>query len=165
VVSPGPEGQVTADRVDLRAARVGIVLLPHRRRPGLSARVRVGVDWPVVRARTYIIYCAWACVSPVALALLRIAFGAPASVPAQDDLMFALLGTFMAGLFTYPSGVVGTIVSCAAVYGIHLKPTESVLLAAPLYVAAGYFQWYVLIPRYFRGGADGTLISRRRRTG
>ena len=67
--------------------------------------------------------------------------------------MFALLGTFMASLFTYPSGVIGTFVSGCAVYFGWLTPAESVLAATPLYIGAGYFQWYVLIPRYFRPDA------------
>jgi hypothetical protein len=106
------------------------------------------------------IYCAWACISPIALVLIRIVFGGPASGPSQDDMMFAALGTFMAGVFTYPSGVLGTIVSFGAMYFGLVTPIESVLLATPVYVGAGYFQWYVLIPRYFEGGAAGT---RRRR--
>lgn len=97
--------------------------------------------------------------------LIQLAFGAPASGSSRDDMMFAALGTFMASLFTYPSGVVGTIVSCGAIYSGLLTPTQSVLLAAPVYVGVGYFQWYVLIPRYFRGGAGAAFVSRRRRTG
>lgn len=118
-----------------------------------------------MRPRTYILYCTWACLSPVALAVIRIVFDASGSAPAQDDTMFAVLGTLMAGLFTYPTGIVGTIASWVTVYLGVLTPTESVLLATPLYVGAGYFQWYVLIPRYFRGGADAALGARRRRTG
>jgi hypothetical protein len=114
-----------------------------------------------VRLRTYLFFCAWACVSPVALVLVRLASGAPASGPSQDDMIFALLGTFMASLFTYPSGVAGTILSCAAVYFWGLTPMTSVLVAAPVYVAAGYLQWYVLIPGYFRPGA-GAKIRRAR---
>jgi hypothetical protein len=118
-----------------------------------------------LRPRTYIFYCTWACLSPVALVVIRIVLGAPASAPAQDDAMFAILGTLMAGLFTYPTGVVATIASWAAVYFGLVTPTESVALATPLYVGAGYFQWYVLVPRYFRGGADAPLAARRRRAG
>lgn len=99
------------------------------------------------------------------LAVIRIVLGASASVPAQDDTMFAILGTLMAGLFTYPTGIVGTIASCVTAYFGVLTPTESVVLATPLYVGAGYFQWYVLIPRYFRGGANAPLGARRRRAG
>jgi hypothetical protein len=114
-----------------------------------------------LRLRTYLFFCAWACLSPVALVLVRLASGAPASGSSQDDMIFALLGTFMASLFTYPSGVVGTITSCVAVYFGLVTPTESVLLATPVYVAAGYLQWYVLIPMYFRAGA-GPGIRRGR---
>jgi hypothetical protein len=118
-----------------------------------------------LRPRTYLVYCAWACVGPIALVLFRIAFGAPASIPAQEDMTFALLGTLMAGLFTYPTGVVGTMVSAALVYWGLVTPTESVLLATPFYIGAGYLQWYVLIPRYFRGGVQAALGSGRRRSG
>jgi hypothetical protein len=114
-----------------------------------------------LRLRTYLFFCAWACVSPVALVLVRLASGATAPGSSRDDMIFALLGTFMASLFTYPSGVVGTIVSCAAVWFGWVTPAESVLLATPVYVAAGYLQWYVLIPGYFRPGA-GARIRRAR---
>ncbi len=139
-------------RAPERRAYTGASLFPRARAESL-------------RPRTYIVYCTWACLSPVALAVIRIVFDAPASVPAQDDAMFAILGTLMAGLFTYPTGIVGTIASGVAVYFGLVTPTESVLLATPLYVAAGYFQWYVLIPRYFRGGAVAALGGRRRRAG
>jgi len=110
-------------------------------------------------------FCAWACIGPIALALFQLGFGRPGSVASQDDMMFALLATFMASLFTYPMGVVGTIVSWGAVQFGALTPAVSVLLATPFYVAAGYYQWYVLIPGYFRGGADAVLGSKRRRAG
>jgi hypothetical protein len=113
-----------------------------------------------LRPRTYIVYCAWACLSPIALVLLQHAFGAPASAPSSDDTMFALLGTFMASLFTFPSGVVGTIASGGAVYLGWVTPSESVLLATPIYVGAGYLQWYVLIPRYFGAGAGSRARGR-----
>jgi hypothetical protein len=125
----------------------------------------ISEDSPALRPRTYIVYCAWACLSPVALVLVRLASGAPAPASSQDDMMFALLGTFMASLFTYPSGVVGTIVSCAAAYSGLLTPTEAVLLATPVYVGAGYLQWYVLIPRYFRAGSRRGRQAPRRAAG
>ena len=73
--------------------------------------------------------------------------------------MFALLGTLMAGLFTYPAGVVGTVVSFASVYYGWVTPTESVLLATPVYLGAGYYQWYVLIPNYFRPDRRGKALG------
>jgi len=112
-----------------------------------------------LRVRTYVLFCAWACIGPIALVLFQLAFGRPGSVAANDDMMFALLGTFMASLFTYPSGVIGTIVSFGAVHFGLLTPAQAVLLATPVYLGAGYYQWYVLIPNYFRPDRRGKALG------
>ena len=104
-------------------------------------------------------FCAWACIGPIVLALFQLGFGRPGSVASQDDMMFALLATFMASLFTYPSGVIGSIVSYGTVHFGLLTPTESVLLATPVYIGAGYYQWYVLIPNYFRPVRRGKALG------
>jgi hypothetical protein len=96
----------------------------------------------------YIAVTALACVAPIAMALMRFAAGVRVS-SMFDDIRFALLGSLIASVLTYPAGIVGTLFSCVTTYVGMLTPTESVLMAAPLYIGAGYLQWYVLIPRYF----------------
>ena len=69
----------------------------------------------------------------------------PASL--SEDIIAAGLGSVVASILTYPAGVIGTAFSYATVYFGLLTPTEAVLFAAPLYIGAGYLQWYVLIPK------------------
>ncbi len=105
-----------------------------------------------LRLRTYIVLCALACVTPFALDFVLFASGSWPS----GDVLFAALGNLAASILTYPAGVVGTIAFYALVYVGLQTPTEAVLSAAPLYIGAGYFQWYVRIPKHFRaaGGAS-----------
>jgi len=111
--------------------------------------------------RTYIVLCILACATPMALVLTQIALGAPPTESAHNDMMFALIGTVAASLLTYPAGLAATILSWVPIYLGLLTPTESVLFAAPFYLAAGYLQWYVLMPRYFsvRGAAPGRTFA------
>ena len=106
---------------------------------------------------TYVVLCVLACVTPIVLAFVQVGLGLLTPVAAHDDLLFALAGSFMAIVLTYPAGVVGTFVSWVTMYFGFLTPTESVLLAAPVYLGAGYLQWYVLIPKYFRLRPNSTL--------
>ncbi|SRR6266849_10504895 len=107
--------------------------------------------------RTYIVLCVLACVTPIALVFVQFASYVSPWIASGDDLLFAALGNFAASVLTYPAGVVGTIAFYVLIYVGLLTPTEAVLFAAPLYIGAGYFQWYVLIPKYFRISPSSTL--------
>jgi len=79
-------------------------------------------------------------------------------------MLLALLGTWVASILTYPAGVIATVISYIPVYLGVVTATEAVLLAAPLYIAAGYLQWYVLVPNHFgvspNSASDRTTIRR-----
>jgi hypothetical protein len=92
--------------------------------------------------RTYVILCLLACVMPLALISFDL-------LPVSDALS-AAVGNLAVSVLTYPAGVVGTIAFYALVLLGLATPTEAVLCATPLYIGAGYFQWYVLIPKHFR---------------
>jgi hypothetical protein len=100
--------------------------------------------------RIYVLLVTLACATPIALVFISLALGVPTSTSSSDDILYAAVGGLVASVFTYPTGVIGTIVSYATVYAGLLTPTEAPLFAAPFYIGAGYFQWYVLIPRHFR---------------
>ena len=110
-----------------------------------------------LRRRTYIVLCGLACVTPIALVFVQFAYDVSPSAASDHDTLFAALGNFGANVLTYPAGVVGTIVFLGLVYGGWLTPTEALLFAAPLYIGAGYFQWYVLIPKHFRVSPNSAL--------
>jgi hypothetical protein len=98
--------------------------------------------------RTYVILCLLACVTPLALILARIPSGISSSDVSVDTLL-AAVGNLAVSVLTYPAGVVGTIAFYALIFVGSATPSEAVLCAAPLYIGAGYFQWYVLIPKHF----------------
>jgi len=102
-----------------------------------------------LRRRTYVILCVLACVTPLALVFARLPFGVSSSAAFADDTLLAAVGNLVASVLTYPAGVVGTIAFYVLIYLGIATPTEAVLCAAPLYIGAGYFQWYVLIPKHF----------------
>jgi len=99
-----------------------------------------------LRRRTYLALCLLACAMPLALVLIQFAF----DLSPSDDSLLAGAGNLAAGVLTYPAGLVGSIAFfIPVVFGL-LTPTEAVLFAAPFYIAAGYWQWYVLVPGHFR---------------
>jgi hypothetical protein len=70
--------------------------------------------------------------------------------PKEYSHLVGTLNTFLSMVLTYPAGAVGTIVSLITIYFGILTSEEAFLLTTPLYIAAGYFQWYVMIPKYFQ---------------
>jgi len=110
-----------------------------------------------LRRRTYIVFCVLACVIPLAFVFLQFALDVPPSISSNDDTLFAAAGSFAVSVLTYPAGLVGTIACFVMITSGLVTPTEAVLLAAPLYIGAGYFQWYVLIPRHFRASSNSAL--------
>jgi hypothetical protein len=112
----------------------------------MRGRNLIGLSSFKLRPRTYIVLCVLVCVFPIWVVLSQFFLGVPRSISRNDDLLFALLGTFAAAVLTYPTGVLATIASYVPVYFRWLTWTEAVLLAAPIYIATGYLQWYVLKP-------------------
>jgi len=94
--------------------------------------------------RTYVILCLLACVTPLSLILVRFPSGM------LDEFLLAAAGNLALSVLTYPAGIVGTIAFFALIFVGLATPTEAVLCAALLYIGAGYFQWYALIPKHFR---------------
>jgi len=99
--------------------------------------------------RTYVILCVLACVTPLALDFTQLPFGVSSSAAFADGTLWAAVGNLVVSVLTYPAGVVGTIAFYVLIFTGLATPTEAVLCAAPLYIGAGYFQWYVLIPKHF----------------
>ena len=117
-----------------------------------------------LRRWVYIVFCVLAWILPLALFLLQIALDALPSASSSDDSLFAAIGNFALSALTYPAGLVGTIACSVMIYSGLFTPTEAVFCAAPFYIGAGYFQWYVLIPKHFRArsAAEADVIGRAR---
>ena len=72
-----------------------------------------------------------------------------------EDVLTAL-GMQTVALLTYPAGVVGTLAALPAVFFGIVTPIESLLISGPISLAAGYLQWFVVIPTLFgRSGTTG----------
>ena len=99
-----------------------------------------------LRRRTYLALCLLACTTPLALVFIPLAF----DLSPPHDTLLAGAGNLAAGVLTYPAGFLGSIAFFVPVFLGLLTPTEAVLFAAPFYIAAGYWQWYVLVPGHFR---------------
>lgn len=110
---------------------------------------------PPVSGRTYIALCALVGVTPSLWIIGGLVLGK--STGYEEEILFAGLSTLISAVLTYPAGAIGTIVSWAVTVSGWVTPLEAALVAAPIYVGAGYFQWYVLVPRYFRGAQGSEL--------
>ena len=98
----------------------------------------------------YLIVCVITCSSPITFLILAFALGYTPALSSEEDLIFAMLGTFSISLLTYPAGAIGTLFAYyITIYHGLLLPSETVIVAAPLYIGAGYWQWYVLLPKYY----------------
>jgi hypothetical protein len=103
---------------------------------------------------TYLALCIFVCFLPVLIAYVDTAYpelGLNISIFLGDYYsLVSLLGQLLMTVLTYPAGVIGTIVSYITIFFGILTPTEAFLLTTPLYIAAGYIQWYVVMPKYFK---------------
>jgi hypothetical protein len=100
---------------------------------------------------------ALACCTPIAIVLIQFIFPALA-----DELNYTILASFgfqSLAVLTYPAGVVGTLVVLPTIYFGFVTPTEALLIAGPISLAAGYLQWFVVIPRIF-GRAPNPPLNR-----
>jgi hypothetical protein len=88
------------------------------------------------------------------LAPLAAAAGAEIVFPelgTEPEEALAALGAQAVALLTYPAGVAGTLAALPALFFGIVTPIESLLISGPVSLAAGYLQWFVVIPRLFGG--------------
>jgi hypothetical protein len=84
---------------------------------------------------------------PLAAGAVQIVFPEFKGVIPEDAL--AALSMQALALLTYPAGMAGLVVALPAIYFGLVTPLESLLISGPVAVAAGYLQWFVVIPRLF----------------
>jgi hypothetical protein len=65
-----------------------------------------------------------------------------------EKVLIALAAQTVA-LLTYPAGVVGMLAAMPVLFFGIATPIESLLISGPISLAAGYLQWFVVIPRLF----------------
>ena len=104
----------------------------------------------------YLVLCVPLCVVPIVLALLAEYMGWPV-----NDAAAAAIGLLLIPILTYPAGVVGTVFFLIVTLTGLTTLTEGMVLAAPVFVGAGYLQWYVILPKVYRRkdrGSDSASI-------
>jgi hypothetical protein len=104
--------------------------------------------------KTYLALCIFLCFLPALFVFISSAFsgiGLNLSILPEEYYPFiSNLSLFLMTVLTYPAGAIGSIVTFITLFFGILTPTEAFLLTTPLYIAAGYIQWYVVIPKYFK---------------
>lgn len=116
-------------------------------------------DWRIGR-KTYLALCLLACLAPLPILFGLFAWHWPDGAETYtSDAVAAFWGTLAMAVLTYPLGALATLLFVVPPYFGWLTPTESLMAVAPLYALCGYLQWYVLVPRWFRGQRGASLES------
>jgi hypothetical protein len=109
---------------------------------------------PKLNRATYLALCIFFCFIPALFVFISSAssgIGINLSILPEEYYPFiSNLSLFLMTVLTYPAGAVGSIVTFITLFFGILTPTEAFLLTTPLYIAAGYIQWYVVMPKYFK---------------
>lgn len=95
----------------------------------------------------YVTLCALAWLAPPAIAALQAAV--PGFGTAIPEEVLVAIGMQAVALLTYPAGVVGMLAALTAIFFGIATPIESLVIPGPISLAAGYLQWFVVIPRLF----------------
>ena len=100
-----------------------------------------------LRPGVYIALCLLGPIIP--LAAIFISFFPPGGPPPQEQLLTSI-GLFYLSVLSYPLGAAGTVCYFGLVFSGIATPTEGLLFSTPVFVAFGYFQWFVWLPKAFR---------------
>jgi TRAP-type C4-dicarboxylate transport system permease large subunit len=61
-----------------------------------------------------------------------------------------IFATYFVAAATFPFGLLPVLVVLSLVYVGLATPAEALAVASPFCAVLGYFQWYVLLPRWYR---------------
>ena len=114
---------------------------------------RAKVDDSVVHERRFRVprwaYWLVGILSAVAPLVFAVATDMTSGRATSSDAAFASVGALFLAVLSYPMGVVGTLCVAGLQMTNLVTPTESVALCAPIFLALGHLQWYLVIPRLF----------------
>jgi hypothetical protein len=117
--------------------------------PGAGDEAAASEEVPKMRIKRWVYLTlgtvAW--LAPLAAAAVQIVFPEFRGVIPEDFL--AALSMQALALLTYPAGMAGLLAALPALYFGIVTPMESLLISGPVSLAAGYLQWFVVIPRLF----------------
>ncbi len=80
------------------------------------------------------------------------------SAVAQENssVVMQLLLVLLLPVLTFPLGVLGALCTMPLIYYGITTPSEAQLITAPVYAAAGWLQWYIVLPKLF-GKRDNNI--------
>jgi hypothetical protein len=115
----------------------------------------VSVEAPKMSIKrwVYITLGTLAWLMPLAAGAVQIAF--PEFRGVIPEGVLAALSIQALALLTYPAGMAGLLVALPAIFFGLVTPIESLVISGPVAVAAGYLQWFVVIPRLFGRNTGG----------
>ena len=82
------------------------------------------------------------------------AIGLAAGAQFVDSPFYLFVPSLFVAALTHPLGLLAEAVRLPLIYSGIAEPAEAMVVSAPLFALLGYVQWYVLLPRLFRGSSQ-----------
>lgn len=99
-----------------------------------------------VRLALYVGLCLVASLAPLIFESARHTSGESGAA----ETIGAFVGMFALAVLTFPAGVVPVLLWWLLVRSGVATPSEGVAVLMPVFIAAGYLQWFVWIPKFVR---------------
>lgn len=106
-----------------------------------------------VRIALYVGLCLVASLVPLFLESAR----APDGDNGVAEMMGAFGGLLALAVLTFPAGIVPVLLWWLLVWNGIATPSEGVAGVMPVFIAVGYLQWFVLVPKLARRGSKAAL--------
>lgn len=102
-----------------------------------------------VRIALYVGLCLVASLVPLFLESAR----APGGESGVAETLGAVGGLVALAVLTFPAGIVPVLLCWLLVWNGIATPSEGVAAVMPVFIAVGYLQWFVLVPKFVRRGS------------
>lgn len=104
------------------------------------------------RIALYVGLCLVASLAPMFLEIARY----PDGESRVAEMIGALGGLLALAVLTFPAGIVPVLLCWLLVWNGIATPSEGVAAMVPVFIAVGYLQWFVWIPKFVRRGSKAT---------
>ncbi|MBT9553921.1 MAG: hypothetical protein IV088_24010 [Hydrogenophaga sp.] len=102
-----------------------------------------------VRIALYVGLCLVVSLAPMVLEIARY----PDGESRVAEMLGAFGGLLALAVLTFPAGVVAVFLWWLLVWNGIATPSEGVAAVVPVFIAVGYLQWFVWIPKFVRRGS------------
>lgn len=106
-------------------------------------------SWRRFRIALYVGLCLVASLAPLFLEIARY----PDGESRVAEMIGALGGLLALAVLTFPAGIVPVLLCWLLVWNGIATPSEGVAAVVPVFIAVGYLQWFVWIPKFVRRGS------------